>query len=66
MKTAQNARIADFARFVSNAHHSHHAMHEAHEAHTFDPVRFDARAYEQCDMRTGSMDRFSIGVDWDI
>jgi hypothetical protein len=62
MQTAQIAR-ANFTRYLSNATHSHSTMHDAHDAHTFDPVRFDSRAYEQCDMRAHSIDRFSLQID---
>jgi len=66
MKTAHIARIAEFSRFVSGAHHAHTTMHDAHDAHALDPVRFDSRAYEQADLHTLSMDRFSLQIDTQI
>jgi hypothetical protein len=59
MKTAQSAH---FARITQHGERAHHETFDALDA-TFQPVRYDSRAYEQSDMHSYAIDRFSLSID---
>jgi hypothetical protein len=64
MKTAQTARFARFdaSRIDSQGHARFVDSLDSFDV-AYQPTRYDSRAYEQCDMRTHSMDRFSLQID---